>query len=180
MKRIVRSGPLIAVVLLVGAQQPTKGSGDFFQLLRDNVGIRDRDLTTLRSTGHALATVLPTHEKGEVAVAGVECLRVPLKFFLNAFTAMPTLTRGHQVLQIHNFSSPPREQDLLPLMLKPQDLQALPRCTPGHCGVKLSAGMMAHFRGQRLRPVSRRRLQGGDPPVPGSISRNRQRHDDYL
>ncbi len=153
-KRIIRSGPLIALALLVGiaaAQQPTEGSNDFFQLLRNNVGIRDRDLSTLRSTGQVLATVLPTHEKGEVAVAGVERLRVPHKFFLNAFTAMPTLKRGHQVLQIRDFSSPPQERDLQPLVLRPQDVQALSRCTPGDCDVKLSAAMMTHFRSQGLR-----------------------------
>jgi hypothetical protein len=69
----MRSGPLIALVLLVGvvsAQQSTDGSNSFFQLLRDNVGIRDRDLSTLRSTDQALATVLPAHEKGEVVVVG--------------------------------------------------------------------------------------------------------------
>jgi hypothetical protein len=66
-KRIMRSGPLIALALLVGvasAQPPTEGSNDFFQLLRNDVGIRDRDLSTLRSTGQALAVVLPAHERG--------------------------------------------------------------------------------------------------------------------
>jgi hypothetical protein len=142
---------LVLLVGVVSAQQSTEGSSSFFQLLKDNVGIRDRDLSTLRSTDQA---VLPAHEKGEVVVVGVERLRVPLKFFLNAFTAIPTLKRGHQVLQIRDFSSPPREQDLEPLALRPQDLQVLSRCTPGDCGVKLSASMMERLRSQGLHQSS--------------------------
>jgi hypothetical protein len=70
----MRSGPLIALVLLIGvasAQQPTPGPAEFFQLLRNNVGVSDHDLSSLSTLG-SLALVLPTHERGEVAVAGVE------------------------------------------------------------------------------------------------------------
>lgn len=155
-KRIMRSGPLIPFLLLIGvaaAQQPAVGP-ELFQLLRKNVGISARDLSAGLLTRRALAVVLPAHERGEVAVAGVECLHVPLEFFLDAFTVMPTLKRGHQVLQIRHFSSPPVQQDLQPLVLGPQDVQALSRCTPGDCGVKLSAAMMEHFRSRGLRHSS--------------------------
>jgi hypothetical protein len=151
--RFLRVGPLIGLALLIGvasAQGSTSDPTEFFQLLRNDVGISDRDLSTSLATRRVLAVVLPTHGKGEVAVAGVECLRVPLEFFLKAFIAMPTLKRGHQVLQIHDFSSPPREQDLHPLELRPQDIQALSQCSPGDCGMKLSAEMMEQFRSQGL------------------------------
>jgi hypothetical protein len=155
-KWIMRSGPFLALALLLGtasAQQKVVGPSEFFQMLQNDVGVSDDDLSTIEA-GREFATVLPVHTKGEVAVAGVERIRVPLKFFLNAFTAMPTLKRGHQVLQIRDFSSPPREQDLQTLVLTPQDIQALLRCIPGNCDVKLSAAMMDHFHGQGLRAAT--------------------------
>src|SRR6201998_1850510 len=152
MKRILRFGPLIGL-LLVGigsAQRPSPGPTAVFKLLRGDVGIRGSDLSTLRSTGQPLAVLLPTHEKGEVAVAGVERIRVPLEFFLHAFTAMPTIKGGQRLLQIREFSSPPQEQDLQPLVLRPQDLQALSECMPGDCGIKLSRAMIERFRSEGL------------------------------
>src|SRR6202008_590124 len=52
--------------------------------------------------------------------------------------------------QIREFSSPPQEQDLQPLVLRSQDLQALSQCMPGDCGIKLSRAMIERFRSQGL------------------------------
>ncbi len=143
--------PPIAVAALFGiapAQQPTSGPPQFFQLLRNRVGVSDRELSVALPAGQALAFLLPIHGKGEIAAAGVERIGVPLEFFLDSFREMPVIERGRQTLLVREFSNPPREQDLQPLVLRQEDIQALPGCTPGDCSVKLSAAMIEQFRSQ--------------------------------
>ena len=118
----------------------------------------DHNLAVTLPAGRSVALVLPFHQSGEVAVAGVERLRVPLEFFLNAFREIPTFKRGQQLLMIHEFSDPPRLQDLQSLILPPAEIQALSECAPGSCGVKLSTSMMDHFRGKGVDIASGERL----------------------
>jgi len=137
---------------VASSQPPIAGPPEFFQLLQTHVGVTDHDLSVTLPTGRALTLLLPVHEKGEIAVAGVERLRVPLEFFLNVFREMPsvgpTLERGQEALVFGEFSSPPREPDLQSLVLRQDDIHALPRCMPGDCSVKLSARMMDQLREQ--------------------------------
>ena len=128
------------------AQGPTPGAADFFELLRTRIGVSSHDLAVTLPAGRALAMLLPVRQQREVAVAGAERLRVPLEFFLDGFRAMPVFKRGQQVLQIREFSDPPRLQDLELLKLPPGEIQALSACMPGNCSVKLSDPMMAQFR----------------------------------
>lgn len=111
------------------------------------IGIKDNHLSRVLSSGKPLVKVLPKHGHAEIAIAGAERIRVPLEFFLNVFRATPTLKRGSQVVQIHEFSNPQRAQDLAAFQLKSPDIQALPGCSPGDCSVKLSASMMDQFQG---------------------------------
>jgi len=75
-------------------------------------------------------------------VSGAVRIQVPMAFFLKSFSGAPTITRGPEALVIHEFSRPPRLQDLQSLMLPKSDLSALLRCVPGHCALKVSAPMM--------------------------------------
>ena len=159
-RHILRSGPLVAFAVLFGvasANQPMAGPPEFLQLLRTRVGFSDRDLSVTLSAGRSRAMLLPVQEKGEIAVAGAERLRVPLEFFLNAFREMPTFKRGREVLLVHEFSSPPSEIDLQSLTLRQGDIQAIPKCTPGDCTVKLSAPMMDQLRRHALGATSTER-----------------------
>ena len=99
------------------------------------------DLTAFES-GQTITRVLPHHKKGELAVAAATRINVPLEFFVNAFRHLPTLERGPQTLIVSEFSDPPREADLQALALQPAEIKDLAQCTPGSCGVKLSAEMM--------------------------------------
>lgn len=162
-ERIVRAGRLVAFAVLFGvasAQHPIPGPPEFFQLLRTRIGVSDRDLSATLA-GRPLAMLLPVRDKGEIAVAGVERLRVPLEFFLDSFSNVPTLKRGRQLLQIHDFSSPPRQQDLNSFVLSQEDMQALQSCMPGGCGVKLSAPMMNQLRSDALGSSSTNRAFRG-------------------
>jgi hypothetical protein len=117
---------------------------DLIQLLRKYAAMTDDDVADLRA-GSAVSKVLAKHEKGEIAVAGAIRIGVQLQFFLNAFQNLPTIQRGPQVLMVHNFSHPPNQADLQSMTLPPDDANALSRCSPGSCDLKLSAQMMAQI-----------------------------------
>lgn len=143
------AGLLVFALLLASAspQAPVAGPPDFFELLQTKIGVSPHGLPVTLPAGRPLAMLLPEPRSGEVGVAGVERLRVPLEFFLDGFRKMPVFKRGQQVLLIHEFSSPPNAQDLQLLRLPLAELRALPECVPGDCSVKLSAPMMEQFRG---------------------------------
>lgn len=159
MNRQIIRGLLFAVLgEIASSQQRAAGPPEFFQLLRTHVGVSEHDLAVTLPAGRALATLLPVHKKEEVAVAGIERVRVSLQSFLDAFGELPTFNSGREVLQIHEFSSPPREQDLQSLALGKGDIQALRGCSPGDCGVKMSAPMMEQFRGNTASTAVKQRL----------------------
>jgi hypothetical protein len=54
--------------------------------------------------------------------------------------AIAEFKRSKSVLAIGRFSDPPRPSDLEELTLDRADLDAIRRCRPGQCGLKLSAG----------------------------------------
>lgn len=128
--------------------QPPAIPPEFLQLLLRHVGVSDHDLTVTLPAGGAVAMLLPVHDNAEVAVAGVERLRVSLPSFLDALRHEPPFRSGQQALLVGEFSDPPRQQDLQPLTLSQQDIQALGGCKPGNCSLKLSATMMERFRDQ--------------------------------
>jgi hypothetical protein len=151
--KILRAGSLAAAALLLApAQVQTGVPADFFELLRTRIGVSSHDLAVTLPAGRAVAMLLPVRQKGEVSVAGVERLRVPLEFFLDAFREAQVVKRDQQVLQIREFSDPPSLQDLQSLKLAPEEIQALSTCSPDDCSVKLSAPMMQQLRGMAGAP----------------------------
>ena len=144
---LLRTWLRAAILLLTAARAwdtPAEPE-NLIQLLQEQTAMTGSDLAGLRA-GKAIAKVLPEHEKGEIVVAGAIRISVPLQFFLNAFRNLSTLERGRQALIVHEFSDPPEQSDLQSLALAPEDINAMSRCRPGSCSVKLSAEMMEQLR----------------------------------
>ncbi len=115
------------------------------ELLRTHVGLNVPGLATGLQAGKAVAGILPTSSKGEIALAAAVRIQVPLAFFLGDFTIAPTVKRRSEARVIHEFGRPPQPRDLESLTLSKHDVHALARCMPGDCAFKLSASMMDQF-----------------------------------
>ena len=111
-------------------------------LLQMQIGLTGPRVAANLKAGKVVTQFLSAHRKGEIAVGGALRIQVPLAFFLKNFSDVPILNRGPEALEIHEFSRPPRLQDLQSLMLSESDIRALPKCMPGHCALKLSAQMV--------------------------------------
>ena len=72
----------------------------------------------------------------------------PIERFVERFRDIEQFASVPGTLQIGRFNTPPRLGDLASLTLPAKDLEALPRCHPGDCEVKLSAAAMTRFKQQ--------------------------------
>lgn len=77
---------------------------------------------------------------GQLAVFAATRLNAPPDALVAWTHAIAELKRSRFVLAIGRFSDPPSPSDLEGLELDEGELQAIRRCRPGACGLKLSAG----------------------------------------
>lgn len=139
---LVWLGVLPAVWVCASAQESVRAPQKLLELLQRDLGIGRSELNKTLQRGMPAVKILPRHVHGEIAIAGVDRMGVPLDFFLDAFRGMPTLKRGKQALIVREFSDPPRLEDLQQLPLTTSDIQGLAACRPGKCSVKFSPAMM--------------------------------------
>ena len=118
-----------------GAQQAASDPFEFFApwvvVSEGDRGRLDRD--------QVLARVLPG-KSGQLAVFVATRLNAQPDALVAWTHAIAELKRSKFVLQIGRFSDSPRPSDLEGLTLDQRDLDAIRRCRPGDCGLKLSAG----------------------------------------
>lgn len=114
--------------------------------LRDKVGFNTREIREL-DAGQAVARIIETKVREEVAVFGAVWIDVPKDFFIEQYRDIESFEGGNEnVPQIGRFSDPPRLEDVARLTVDKDELKALPRCRPGDCEIKLPASIMARFR----------------------------------
>ena len=131
----------IAVVLMVGkgpprhAQEPHDNPFEFFApwivvSAAEREGL-DRN--------QVLTRVLPG-KHGQLAVFVVTSLNTSPDALVAWTRAIAELKQSKFVRAVRRFSDPPTLSDLDTLTLEQRDLDAIQRCRPGDCGLKLSAG----------------------------------------
>jgi len=109
--------------------------------LRQAIGLTDAQLAALEK-GEAIIKQLTTPEKAEVAAFGVVKVKGTQDVFLQKIRQIHIFRKVPEVLQIGRFSAPPTVADLQGLTWEPADIDALKRCRPGKCDVKIgSAGL---------------------------------------
>jgi hypothetical protein len=118
-----------------GAEQP---GGDPFQFLAPSVVVSAGDRERV-DRDQVLARVL-SGKSGQLAVFVATRLNAPPDALVAWIRAIAELKRNKFVPAIGRFSDPPRLSDLDDLTLDQGDLDAIQRCRPGDCGLKLAAG----------------------------------------
>jgi hypothetical protein len=98
--------------------------------------------------GTAVVRSLDTRVRQELAHVGVVYVDAPPARFLERFRDIERFERGPGIPQIGRFGDPPQIDDLAGLTLPADDVEALRRCRPSACDVKLSAAAMDRFRNE--------------------------------
>jgi len=126
-----------ALVVAVGAAQPTPGEGDPFAFFRPLLTVSSADRQRI-DRGEVLARILPGRD-GEVAVFAATRLNADPDVLARWTHAIESFKKGPFVLAIRRFSTPPVLSDLDDLTLDEGDLEGMRRCRSGDCSVKLTA-----------------------------------------
>jgi hypothetical protein len=130
---------LAAVALLVetGFRQGRQAGSDPFEFLAPRVVVSEGERARL-DRDQVLARVLSGRD-GQLAVFVAARLNAQPDALVAWTRAIAELKQSRFVLAIGRFSDPPRPSDLEDLTLDQRDLEAIRRCRPGNCGLKLSA-----------------------------------------
>ena len=141
-------GPMLGAVLLTAvaflAAQP---SSTIESLLRQELGFSAADLRAL-DEGSAVIRSLDTPVHEELAHVGVVYIDASPERFIERFRDIERFETGPGIPQIGRFGSPPLLEDLESLSLPEEDVEALSKCRPGDCDVKLPAAAMSRFRNE--------------------------------
>jgi hypothetical protein len=135
---------LICLALVAALQVRTSsGSGapgartNPFEFLAPWIVVSSEDRARL-DRDQVIARTLPG-QKGQLAVFVATRLKAQPDVLAAWTRAIAELKRSRFVLAVGRFSDPPRPSDLDGLTLDDQDLDAVRRCRPGACALKLSA-----------------------------------------
>lgn len=136
----------------VAAQAPPPAlaaDGDVFAVFRPTIDLSAADRRQL-ARGEAVARTAPAAGREVAVVAAVPVDITPAR--LVAWMRRIELLKQHRfTLAIGRFSNPPQLEDLAALTLEAGDIEALRRCRPGDCGVKLPAGDLQALRREALK-----------------------------
>lgn len=88
--------------------------------------------------GHILSRTLPA-ERSEIAVLVAGVIDTRPATFMDAVMHPEGLWRAPGTARVGRFSDPPRLADLAGFTLPTDDVDAIRRCVPGNCAVKLTA-----------------------------------------
>jgi hypothetical protein len=146
-KRTTEKG-LFAFVLLLICAASIRTQTDSRQphaFLQKHFGFSTQELASV-DRGKIVTKLLSTSDKREMAALGVVRLNVSREFFLQRFMDIETFKKGEFVLQIRQFSDPPRPDDLSELNLESEHMNALKKCKVGACNVKIPAALIDQLR----------------------------------
>ena len=115
---------------------------DLESYLTDVVGFSRRDFATLE-TGAPVTQLLATESKTQVTTFGIVWINAPLERFVAAQREVETLEQGDAFPVTRRLSSPPVLGDFKELRLADDDVDALRKCRPGSCEIKLDAQALA-------------------------------------
>jgi len=139
MKRTLVSFTVVAaaaaLATLLSAQTPTTKGRQFLKAVG---GFTPADFAAL-DAGKPVTRQLETKEKAEVATVGAIAVKADPLALYEASRDMAKLRRVPEILEIGVFSDPPRVEDLSLLNFSDDDYDAIRRCRPGKCDIKLGA-----------------------------------------
>jgi hypothetical protein len=104
--------------------------------LRTVIKLDDAQLAAVEKGG-VVTKLLPTTDKPEIAAFGVVKTAGTVDSLLKLARDVQKFRQVPQIPQMGYFSTPARLEDLRGLAHPPDDIQALKRCKPGSCDVKI-------------------------------------------
>jgi hypothetical protein len=122
------------IAALNGAGQT--GPREPHNFLENHIDFKEADFQAMER-GQAIAKILKTDQKTEVAVFGIVWVNAPIESFVKWQKDIERFESGDAVLAIKKISSPPAPEDFESLTFPEEDLNALPKCKPGKCDVKI-------------------------------------------
>jgi hypothetical protein len=105
----------------------------------------DQTRRDIRSGGTVVGT-LDAHDPSQIVVFAAARIDVSPEQFVERVRDSPRLWRGQGIPVTGKFSTPIRVDDVTEMSLSDDDLQALRRCQPGACEVKLAGAQMARIK----------------------------------
>jgi hypothetical protein len=109
--------------------------------LRKVIQLDDQKLAAI-DKGEVVTKLLPSADKPEIAVFGVVKTAGTPDVLLRLAKDVRKFRQVPQIPEMGLFSSPPRLDDLKGLHHPPDDINALKRCKPGSCDVKLGTAAL--------------------------------------
>lgn len=125
--------------------QPAGPASDVRTLLERELHFSDSNLADL-ARGRVVGETLDTGNPDDVVSVGAVRIGVPRAFLVQQIRDIVSFKQSRYVLEIGTFGIPPRVADLAGLTLSPDDVKAIRTCRPGHCDVKLTAGMLERLQ----------------------------------
>lgn len=116
-------------------------------LLQKHFAFNEGNLSTL-TRGQVVRKTLETQDPGEVVAVGAVKITVPRRFFIEQVRDIVAFKRSQYVQAIGTFGSRPQIDDLAALSLPDEDIDAIRRCRPGDCAIKLTTEMLERFRAE--------------------------------
>jgi hypothetical protein len=138
----------LGTIVLAAVATPTAQAGAFVdEVLRRQMRFSGADLRAL-DAGAAVVKSLETPIRQELAHWGVVYIHAATERFIERFRDIERFESGPGIPRIGRFSVVPRLEDLASLTLPAEDVEALQRCRPGNCDVKLSAAAISRFQAE--------------------------------
>jgi hypothetical protein len=136
----------IGVLFLVaaGSAQHAVEQTDLQAFLRTTLHLSDGETSALNQ-GRAIVKTLPATTGREMTTVGGIRIRGSAPAFVAQFRTLEGFRTSQFVKQISRFSDSPQLRDLDPLIVDPEDLEALRKCRVGDCDVQLSADDIRRF-----------------------------------
>jgi hypothetical protein len=124
---------IMITATLVHAQEPAT----LQVFLRDVIGFKDADFAAVEG-GKVVTRLLPGAETGEIAAFGIVRVRADADAFERLAGDVKRFRQMDGIVEMGVFSQPAVAGDLHGLTIPSDDLDALKKCKPGSCDVKLT------------------------------------------
>jgi len=111
-----------------------------FEFLIQSVSLCEEDVRALKA-GEVVAMEIPSSPRNELSLFGAVRVDASLQSYL-AEDRNPLFFEEGMVQAWGQFRDPPTEDDLKDLTWPAEDMEALPRCLPGNCKIKLPPGYL--------------------------------------
>jgi hypothetical protein len=146
-RRLVAAAAVLAALgrLATAAPAPHLEATRELAAVMRAAGFSDSDLARVERGGVS-TRILPQHEDNAAFVTGVTRVSTSATVLAERIRSIETFRSGGRTLQIGRFSTPPRAEDLGPLVIERKDLEALRACRPGDCDVKIGRAAMEAIR----------------------------------